>query len=102
METNEASTYPIEIYTEGSKAAGTVGAGVATYQNKLLTMQLRYKLRGYCSNNQAEQTAILKALEQLHEMETPTAGRAAIYTDRKVTLDSLKHHDIRGYLKDKI
>ena len=29
METNEVSTYPIEIYTDGSKAAGTVGAGVA-------------------------------------------------------------------------
>jgi len=29
METNKSSTYPIEIYTDGSKAAGTVGAGVA-------------------------------------------------------------------------
>jgi len=29
METNEASTYPIEIYTDGSKAATRVGAGVA-------------------------------------------------------------------------
>jgi len=70
METNEASTYLIEIYMDGSKAAGTVGAGVAIYQNKQLTMQRRYKLRGYCSNNQAEQTVILKALEQLQEMET--------------------------------
>ena len=61
-------------------------------------MQRRYKLRGYCSNNQAEQTAILKALEQLQEMETPRGGRAAIYTDSKVTLHSLKNHDIRGYL----
>ena len=76
-----------------------VGAGVAIYQNNQLTMQRRYKLRGYCSNNQAEQTAILKALEQLQE--TPTAGRAAIYTGSKVTIDSLKHHDIRRYLIEK-
>ena len=61
-------------------------------------MQRRYKLRGYCSNNQAEQTAILTALEQLQEMETPIGGRAAIYTDSKLTLDSLKSHDIRDYL----
>jgi len=98
METNEASTYRIEIYTDGSKAVGTVGAGVAIYRNKQLTVQRRYKLRGYCSNSQAVQTAILKALEQLQEMETPTGGRAAIYTDSKVILDSLKKHDIRGYL----
>jgi len=66
-------------------------------KNKQLTMQRRYKLRGYCSNNQAEQTAILKALEQLQEMETPSGGRAAIYTDSKVTLNSLKNHDIEKY-----
>ena len=65
-------------------------------------MQRRYKLRGYCSNNQAEKTAILKALEQLQEMETPKGGGAAIHTDSKVTLDSLKYHDIRGYLIEKI
>ena len=68
METNEASIYPIEIYTDGSKAEGTVGAVDAIYQNKQLTMQPRYKLRCYCSNNEVEQTAILKALEQLQEI----------------------------------
>ena len=35
-------------------------------------------------------------------METPRGVRAAIYTDSKVTLDSLKNHDIRGYLIEKI
>jgi len=53
-------------------------------------MQYRPKLRNYCSNNQAEQTVILKALEQIEEVETPTGGRAAIYTNSKVTIDSLK------------
>jgi predicted ATP-grasp superfamily ATP-dependent carboligase len=95
-ETNEATTHPIEIYTDGSKDASTVEEGFAIYHNKQLIMQCKHKLRSYCSNNQAEQTAILKALEQLQEMETPTGGRAAIYIDSKVTTDSLKNHAIHG------
>jgi ribonuclease HI len=86
------------MYTEGSKDASTFGAGVAVYHNKQLIMQCKHKLRSYCSNNQAEQTAILKALEQLQEMETPTGGREAFYTDSKVTIDSLKSHAIHGFL----
>jgi len=35
-------------------------------------------------------------------METPTGGRAAIYTDSKVTIDSLKNHAIHGFLIEKI
>jgi len=35
-------------------------------------------------------------------METTTGGRAAIYTESKVTLESLKNHDIRGYPIEKI
>jgi len=55
-----------------------VGAGAAIYSNKQLIKQCKYeyKLHSYCSNNQAEQIAILKALEQLQEMETPTGGTA--------------------------
>jgi ribonuclease HI len=101
-ETNEVTTNPIEIYTDGSKDARTVGAGAAIYHNKQLIMQCKYKLRSYCSNNQAQQTAILKALEQLQEMETPTGGRAEIYTDSKVTTDSLKNHAIHCFLIEKI
>ena len=41
----------------------------------------------------------MKALEQLQEMETPTGWRKAIYTDSKVTIDSLKTH---GFLIEKI
>jgi ribonuclease HI len=101
-ETNEATTYPIEIYTDGSKDARTVGAGAAIYDNKELIMQCKHKLRSYGFNNQAGQTAILKALEQLQAMETPTGGRAAVYTDSKVTIDSLKNHATHGFLIDKI
>ena len=101
-ETNEATTYPIEIYTDGSKDVSTVGAGVVIYRNKQIIMQYRYKLRSYCSNNQAEQIATLKTLEQLQEMEAPIGGRASIYTDSRVTIDSLKNHDIHEFLIEKI
>ena len=43
-----------------------------------------------------------QALEQLQEMETSTGGQAAIYTDSKVTIDSLKNHATHGYLIEKI
>ena len=65
LETSELKTYPIEIYTDGSKDGGKVGAGVAIYSNKQLVTQGKYQLQSCCSNNQAEQIAILKALEQL-------------------------------------
>jgi len=35
-ETSELITYPIEIYMDGSKDGGKVGAGVAIYSNKQL------------------------------------------------------------------
>jgi len=71
-ETSELTTYPIEIYTDGSKDGGKVGAGVAIYSNMQLVTQGKYKLQSYCSNNQAEQIAILKALVQLPKLDDPT------------------------------
>jgi len=35
-------------------------------------------------------------------VETPTGGRAAIHTDSKVTIDSLKNHAINDFLIEKI
>ena len=35
-------------------------------------------------------------------METPTGGRAAIYTDSKVTIDYFRNHDIHCFLIEKI
>ena len=89
-ETSEMTTYPIKIYTDGSKDGSMVGAGAAIYSNKQLVKQCKYKQHSNCSNNQAEQIAILKALEQLQGLEAPTGGKRAIYTDSKVAIDSLK------------
>jgi hypothetical protein len=47
-ETSETTTYPIEIYTDGSKDRSVVGAGAAIYSNKQLVKQCKYKQSSYC------------------------------------------------------
>jgi len=101
-ETSELTTYPIEIYTDGSKDEGKVGAGVVIFSNKQLAAQCKYKLRNCCNNNQAEQIAVLKALEQIPKLGDPTNRTVAIYTDSKVTTDTLKNHSIHSRLVEEI
>jgi len=55
--------YKMEIYTDGNKKEKGVGSGVAIFADGSLTHQLLYKLAEKCSNNQAEQLAIVKALK---------------------------------------
>jgi len=56
-----------------------------------LTHQLWYKLAEKCSNNQAEQFAIVKALIQLRSMHTIQGSQrtTAIHTDSQITLEAL-------------
>jgi ribonuclease HI len=98
-DTNEQMTYSLEIHTDGSKDGGKVGAGVAMYLNKQLVKQRKYKLQNCCSN---KQIAILKALEQLPKLDDPTGRTVAIFTDSKVTLDSLKNHSTHSSLIQEI
>jgi hypothetical protein len=51
--------------------------------------QLKFKLHGHCSNNQAEQIVILKVLEKLEELQggRDIDKRVVIYIDSKITLD---------------
>ena len=68
-ETQDNTTYDVEIYTDGSKTGEMVGAAAAIFQQGTLIRQLKYRLNGKCSNNQAEQIAILslcRSLQQLH------------------------------------
>jgi len=90
METSTQSMYPTEIYTDGSKVGGKVGAGVAVYLDKWLVRQFKYRLQNCCSNNQAEQIAILKSLKQLPNLEDLGSRIVAIYTDSRLTLALLK------------
>ena len=92
METTDLITYPTEISTDGSKIRDKVGVGVAIYTDKRLVRKNKYRLQNHCSNNQAEQIAILRSLEQLPSLADQSNRIVAIYTDSKVTLDSLKNN----------
>jgi ribonuclease HI len=54
-----------EAYTDGSKTGDNVGAAEIIFVNGKLVHQLRFKLQGHCSNNQAEQSAIFKSFRKI-------------------------------------
>jgi len=62
LEASDLITYPTEIFTDRSKIGDKIGAGVAIFSEKRLVRKCKYRLQNHCSNNQAEQIAILKAL----------------------------------------
>jgi hypothetical protein len=64
-EVENGMMYTTEVYTDGSKIGDNVGAAGIIFVNGKLVHQLKFKLHGHCSNNQAEQIAILKILEKI-------------------------------------
>ena len=98
----ENMKHDLTIYTDGSKTEHGVGSGIVIYTDQEST-ELKYRLDGRCSNNQAEQLAIMKGLQYIEEIELKGQERiAAIYTDSKITLDSLKNHNNHNYLIERI
>jgi ribonuclease HI len=81
------------VYTDCSKIGDNVGAAGIIFVNGKLVHQLKFKLYGHYSNNQAEQIAILKVLEKLEELQDgqDNGNRVAIYTNSKTTLDLLQN-----------
>ena len=59
----------IQMYTDGSRNEQGVGAGVAMFSGNELVTTLKYRMDNRCSNNQAEQLAITKALEALEKKD---------------------------------
>jgi hypothetical protein len=51
-----------QILTDGRKCEQGVGAGIAIFKSGIHTKSLKYRLNKRCTNNQAEQLAILKSL----------------------------------------
>lgn len=96
--------YLVEAYTDGSKSENGVGAGVALYVKKQLVQELKYKLDKRCSNNQAEQFAILRALQNIIDMKDVEIDhrKAVLYTDSMITLDSLRNTDKHHKLIEEI
>ena len=70
IEGYEGSSHHIQAYTDGSKNDLGVGAGIEIFLDNNLRATLKYRLNGRCNNNQAEQMAILKALECLQCTES--------------------------------
>ena len=69
-ETNGSDDQKIQAYTDGSKGERGVGAGVVIFVSNELTVCHKFKLNHRCSNNQAEQIAIRKALDLINYLET--------------------------------
>jgi len=90
-EVENGTIYTAAVYTDSSKTGDNVGAAgiIHVFVNGKLLRQLKFKLHGHSSNNQAEQIAILGVLEKLEEFQDghDNETRAAIYTDSKITLD---------------
>jgi len=76
--TKDAST--IQAFTDGSKSEKGVGTGIAIYKSGVLIKSLRYKLNDRCTNNQAEQLVILKALQYTVNIHAEVKT-ATVYTD---------------------
>lgn len=100
QEAKEGTNYFLKIYTDGSKKEENVGAAAVIYKFDNIFLNLKYRLGGNCSNNQAEQLAVLKALQEIQNISN-TSGEektAAIYSDSKVALalfqKNSKHNSI--------
>jgi ribonuclease HI len=66
-ESNEAAGL-IQIFTDGSMSEQGVGPGIVIFRSGNLFKSLQYRLNNRCTNNQAEQLAILRALEYIENV----------------------------------
>jgi ribonuclease HI len=94
----------IQIFTDGSKSELGVVAGVALFVHNKLMHQKTFTLHNNCSNNQAEQWVIVKALETITELQTAedVPREVTIHTDSRITLQSLRNSKNHKYLIDQI
>ena len=100
IEGQEDRKHAIHVYTDGSKCEYGVGFGIAIFSKSTLIDTIKYRLNGRCSNNQAEQLAILKALENLKHLETKERT-VLVLTDSRIALESLKKRKKHAYLIEK-
>ena len=104
IEVQEYEYINIRMFTDGSKSELGVGAGVAIFRRTELVTQLQYRLGSRCSNNQAEQLVIVKALEALDSLNIDDNNQrtAAVITDSRVALDSIKNTHNHSFLIEEI
>jgi len=97
----EDSKHNIHVYIDGNKSEHGVGSGIAIFTDSKLIDTKKYKSNRPCLNNQAEQLAILKALENSQFLET-NDRTVLISTDSRITLESLKNRKNHTNLIEKI
>jgi ribonuclease HI len=102
--TEVAGNEKASVHTDGSKHEHGVGSGPAIFMGSEVVAQLKLRLDNRCSNNQAEQLAIVKALEAIESMHNADISprTATIFTDSRVTLDSLRNVNKHAYLAEEI
>jgi ribonuclease HI len=98
----EQDEHAIKIFTDGSKSEHGVGAGIEIFIQNKLAHQLRYRLHNRCSNNQAEQLAIIQALDKLVKLDINDNIPTTVHTDSRVALQSLKNTKNHNYLIEEI
>jgi len=93
----------LEAFTDGSKQETGVGAGAVVFKGSELVAKVRQKLDSRCSNSQAEQLAVLKVLEAIKSMNNHINPRTVtIFTDSRVSLDSLQNTNNHTHLVEEI
>ncbi|XP_073984765.1 uncharacterized protein [Rhodnius prolixus] len=83
-------TYDTDIFTDGSKDGDFVGCAFIVMRLRQVVVQEGFRLAAFCSNNQAEQLAIVKALDWV-EGHFFFGEKVRIATDSRITLDSLRN-----------
>ena len=80
----------IEIYTDGASRGnpGQAGVGVAIYKNKILLDTISQFI-GIKTNNEAEYTAVIRALERLHYI-SETKDKIEFYCDSELLVKQMK------------
>ena len=96
-EGHEDSKHAVHLYTDGSKNEHGVGYRIAIFADSNIIETKKYRLNVRCSNNQAEQLAILKALEKIQYLET-NEKTVLVSSDTLITLESLKNRKNHTYL----
>jgi len=97
----EEEKNPIQIFTDGSRSERGVVPGVAIYRSGESINTVQCRLSKKCTNNQAEQFAILSALEHIEKLQT-TDNSVTVYTDSQTTLDKLQNSNVHTYIVEEI
>jgi len=94
----------LQAFTDGSKQEKGVGAGAVVFKGSELVAKVQQKFDNRCSNNQAEQLAMLEVLETIESMNSHSINprTVTIFSDSRVSLDSLHNPNNHAHLAEEI